>query len=55
MELRNEIDLDLWKAVSKKYEVEDYSGAMIDAFLSLTETIRKMKIHPIIIPPIIIR
>ncbi len=40
MELQNEIDLDLWKAVSKKYEVEDYSGAIIDAFLSLTETIR---------------
>lgn len=40
MELRNEIDLDLWNAIKKKYEVEDYTGSIIDAFLSLTETIR---------------
>jgi len=40
MELKNEIDLDLWNAIRKKYEVEDYSGSIKDAFLSLTETIR---------------
>lgn len=40
MELRNEIDIDLWNAIKKKYEVEDYSGSIQDAFLSLTETIR---------------
>lgn len=40
MVLRNEIDIELWKAISKNYEVENYKGAIIDSIFMLTNIIR---------------
>lgn len=40
MTLRNEVDADLWEAVRKNYEAENYTGAILDSIFRLTETIR---------------
>lgn len=40
MMLRNEIDIELWEAVQKNYETENYTGSILDAVFKLTDTIR---------------
>lgn len=40
MTIRNEIDIELWEAVQKNYEAENYTGSILDAVLKLTDTIR---------------
>lgn len=38
---QHEISDRLWKSISKNYEAEDYSGAILDAIFLLSETIRE--------------
>lgn len=40
MTIRNEIDVELWEALEKNYESENYKSAILDAIFKLTETIR---------------
>lgn len=40
MTVRNEIDIELWEAVQKNYESDNYTGAILDAVFKLTDTIR---------------
>lgn len=40
MTIQNEIDVDLWKAIQKNYEAENYTGSILDAIFKLTDTIR---------------
>lgn len=40
MTIRNEIDVELWGAVQKNYEAENYTGSILDAVFKLTDTIR---------------
>lgn len=40
MTIRNEIDTDLWEAIQKNYESENYTGAILDAIFKLTDVIR---------------
>lgn len=40
MTLRNEIDAELWEAIQKSYESENYTSAILDAVFKLTDTIR---------------
>lgn len=40
MTVRNEIDVELWEAIQKNYEAENYTGAILDAIFKLTDTIR---------------
>lgn len=40
MNLRDNIDLELWEIIQKNYENESYSSAILDAIHNLTETIR---------------
>lgn len=40
MTLQNEIDIELWETVKKNYEAENYTGAILDSILRLTDTIR---------------
>lgn len=40
MAIQNDIDVELWQSIQKNYESENYSGAIVDAILRLTETIR---------------
>lgn len=40
MTIRNEIDVELWEAVQKNYEAENYTGSILDAVFKLTDTIR---------------
>lgn len=40
MTIKNEIDIDLWEVIQKNYEVENYTGALLDAVFKLTDTIR---------------
>ena len=40
MIIRNELDIELWETIQKNYEVENYTGAILDAIFKLTDTIR---------------
>ena len=40
MTVRNEIDVELWEAIQKNYDAENYTGAILDAIFKLTDTIR---------------
>lgn len=40
MEIKNEISNELWEAIKKNYESENYTGAILDAVFALTNTIR---------------
>lgn len=40
MTIRNEIDVELWEAIQKNYESENYTGSILDAIFKLTDTIR---------------
>lgn len=40
MEIKNEISSELWDNIKKNYETDNYSGAILDAVFSLTDTIR---------------
>lgn len=40
MEIRNEISNELWDAIKKNYEAENYTGVILDAVFTLTNTIR---------------
>lgn len=40
MTVRNEIDTELWEALQKNYESENYTGSILDAIFKLTDTIR---------------
>lgn len=40
MTIRNEIDIELWEAIQKNYDSENYTGAILDAVFRLTDTIR---------------
>ena len=40
MILKNEIDTELWEAVRKNYEADNYRGAIVDSVFMLTDTIR---------------
>lgn len=40
MTIRNEVDIDLWEAIQKNYESENYTGSILDAVFKLTDTIR---------------
>lgn len=40
MTLRNEIDIELWEAVQKNYDSENYTSSILDAVFKLTDTIR---------------
>ena len=40
MTVRNEIDIELWEAIQKNYESENYTGSILDAIFKLTDTIR---------------
>lgn len=40
MTIRNDIDTDLWEAIQKNYESENYTGAILDAIFKLTDVIR---------------
>lgn len=40
MTVRNEIDAELWEAIQKNYESENYTGSILDAVFKLTDTIR---------------
>jgi len=40
MTIRNEVYIELWDSIKKNYESENYSGAILDSILKLTDTIR---------------
>jgi uncharacterized protein (TIGR02391 family) len=40
MQLQNEINKEMWDIIQTNYNKENYTGAIIDAFFFLTETIR---------------
>lgn len=40
MTVRNEIDAELWEAIQKNYESENYTGSILDAVFKLTDIIR---------------
>ncbi len=40
MTIRNEIDVELWEAIQKNYESENYTSSILDAIFKLTDTIR---------------
>lgn len=40
MTIRNEIDVELWEAIQKNYDAENYTGAILDSIFKLTDTIR---------------
>lgn len=40
MTIRNEIDVELWEAIQKNYESDNYTGSILDAIFKLTDTIR---------------
>ncbi|MBQ9766734.1 MAG: TIGR02391 family protein [Lachnospiraceae bacterium] len=40
MVLKNEVEVELWEAINKNYEVGSYKGAILDAVFVLTDTIR---------------
>ena len=40
MEIKNEISNELWDAIKKNYEAENYTGVILDAVFTLTNTIR---------------
>ena len=40
MTLRNQVDVELWDAIKKNYESDNYTGAILDSVFKLTDTIR---------------
>ena len=40
MMIKNEIDVELWEAIQKNYDAENYTGAILDSIFKLTDTIR---------------
>ncbi|NLH45300.1 MAG: TIGR02391 family protein [Acholeplasmataceae bacterium] len=40
MDIRHEVDVELWNIIKKNYEAENYSGSILDAIFRLTDIIR---------------
>ena len=38
MMIKNEIDVELWEAIQKNYDAENYTGAILDSIFKLTDT-----------------